>query len=76
MRMPHVAVARCGACDTTEVLALCEQCHEPTCARHLVRALSTATRQVRYICCPCQEESLAVGAETLTMIGHLAEGSA
>lgn len=40
---------RCGCCDGLDVLARCERCQEPTCARHLERF------EGAYVCTICRE---------------------
>lgn len=45
---------RCGCCDYPQTLALCEDCGEPTCAKHLVRVGEIGAPA--YVCVICERE--------------------
>lgn len=59
MRRPAKPEPRCGACDTLappgETLAMCEDCGEPTCARHLERLHQAG--EPAYVCTVCADEA-------------------
>ncbi len=54
MRAPKLI--RCGVCDGPEVVLHCQQCDEPTCARHISRVYACEGVPATYLCTLCVEE--------------------
>lgn len=44
---------RCGCCDASDPIAICERCEEPMCARHLESV--RVPGDVQFVCTICRE---------------------
>ena len=49
MRRP--TLERCGCCDRSDTMAICEDCQEPTCGSHLTSRMVAGVRA--YVCTLC-----------------------
>lgn len=47
-------IPRCGCCDSPNVMFLCEDCGEPTCAEHMARIGEPGSPT--YLCSICAAE--------------------